>query len=95
MNNELERKRLLFAIARGERSLQFKPENLVAKARRVSGHKCQDARQEFSYLRNQAIVSVDNEMLNANTKITPALLKRSTQRVIAESAKVAETNLSA
>ena len=95
MNNELEQKRLIFAVARAEKGLEIKPENLVAKATRVSGHKCQTARDEFSYLRNNTIVNIDNALLEENAQITSSLLMKSTQRVIAEASKSEENILSA
>ena len=94
MNNELEQKRLIFAVARAEKGLQIKPENLVVKARKNSGRKCQNAREEFSYLRKNAIVSIDNAILDANTKVTSKLLTKSVQRVIAQGAEK-ETTISA
>ena len=95
MNNELEQKRLLFAVGRAGKSLEIKTENLVVKARGISGRKCQNGREEFAFHRNEHIVEYDNEMLSANTKITSKLLARSVKRVVDKNLTSKEASLSA
>ena len=95
MNNELQQKRLLFAVKRAETGLEIKPENLIVKARQNSGRKCKNAREEFSYLRNNVIVNVNGVLLEENVQITSKLLTKSMQRVIAENSKAEENTLSA
>ena len=59
MNNELEQKRLKFAVGRAETSLGIKSENLIVKSMGISGRRCQNGREEFAFHRNEHIVEYD------------------------------------
>ena len=95
MNSKLEQNRLLFAIARKKRELELTREDVIVNGNPNTGSRCQNAREEFSYLRSEAIVETNNKLLNENKTITPSLLKKSIKKVIEERAKENESTLSA
>ena len=95
MNNRLQQKRLLFEVARKKRRLVLTPKDVIVNENPNPSYRCKNGREEFSFIRNNSIININNVLLEENTQITPELLKKSTQRVIAEHAKTNETTLSA
>jgi len=93
MNNELEQKRLLFAVARAKKSLEIEPENLIVKTRRNTSSNCKNGREEFTYLRSKATLDIDAQMMKEKTEINSKILAKSVKRVIA-GRRTAESSLS-
>lgn len=95
MNNGLQQKRLLFEVARKQKQLALTPKDVIVNKNPNPSYRCKNGREEFAFIRNNSIINIDNVLLEENTRITPELLIKSTQRVIAEHAKTNESTLSA
>ena len=87
----METARLSFLIRRKELLLRMERKDVVGKGN--FGHKCQEARDEFSYNRAMLEISINEELISQEKKVTSKNLIKATQEAI--KVKSAQKGLSA
>ena len=95
MNENLKEAKLKFAINRTNLLLTLTQKDVVVKENGNPGHKCQAAREKYSYDLSRVIVATDQNLLQQNAKkITAKRIKAAVKQTI-EDANIKDTTLSA
>ena len=96
MNENLKEAKLQFAINRTNLLLTLTQKDVVVKGKGNPAHKCQAARDKYSYELSRVIVATDANLLQQNAKrITSKRIKVAVKEVIENNKKVISNELSA
>ena len=94
MNENLKEAKLRFAINRKNLLLTLTEKDVVNR-NGISAHKCQAARNEYSYDFSRILVNIDKNLLQRKSKITTKRIKAAVTQVIEDNKKVLNNELSA
>ena len=96
MNENLKEAKLQFAINRTNLLLTLTQKDVVVKQNGTPAHKCQAAREKYSYELSRVIVATDNNLLQQKAKrITSKRIKSAINKTIEDNKKVINNELSA
>jgi len=95
MNENLKEAKLRFAINRKNLLLTLTEKDVVVGKNGMPAHKCQAARDEYSYNFSQVLVNTDKNLLQRKARITTKRIKAAVSQVIEDNKKVLDSELSA
>ena len=95
MNENLIEARLRFAINRKNLLLTLTQKDVVVGKNGIAAHKCQAARDEYSYDFSQILVNTDKNLLQRKARITTKRIKAAVAQVMEDNKKVLDNELSA
>ena len=95
MNENLKEAKLKFAINRKNLLLTLTEKDVVVGKNGMAAHKCQAARDEYSYDYSQILLNTDKNLLQRKAKITTKRIKAAVTQVIEDNKKVINNELSA
>ena len=96
MNENLKEAKLQFAINRKNLLLTLTEKDVVVGKNGMAAHKCQAARDEYSYDFSQVLINTDKNLLQQKAKrITSKRIKAAVKEVIENNKKGISNELSA
>lgn len=95
MNENLKEAKLKFAINRKNLLLTLTEKDVFVGKNGMAAHKCQAARDEYSYDYSQILLNTDKNLLQRKAKITTKRIKVAVTQVIEDNKKVINNELSA